>query len=257
MIRECCMGLLLGGSLAAAASGQTTGELLAKHVQASGGGKYRSLKTVRISGKLTAAGVKGEPVVMEFVPASHKLRMELTKQGIADVRAYDGHVAWAILRSEGNTGPVRLNGDGLKEIKDFSHFQGRLFDSLAGGEGVEYVGEGKLDGTPVHQLELPDTEDGEATKAFLDAKSFLERGEERFWSAHGQSVQYLTVYSDFRQVEGLTLPYRIETRFKETQGHGMTTITGGQVLAIDKIEVNVDLPESRFARPKAHAAKTP
>jgi len=157
MIRECCMSLLLGGSLAAAASGQTADELLAKHAQ--------------------------------------------------------------------------------------------------------YLGERKLDGTPVHQLELPDTEDGEATKVFLDAKSFLERGEERFWSAHGQSVQYVTVYSDFRQAEGLTqgltLPYRIEIRFKETQGHGMTAITGGQVLAIDKIEVNVDLPEIRFARPKANAAKTP
>ena len=114
MIRECCMGLLLGGSLAAAASGQTTGELLAKHVQASGGGKYRSLKTVRISGKLTAAGVKGEPVVMEFVPASHKLRMELTKQGIADVRAYDGHVAWAILPAGGGADPALQDRDSLQ-----------------------------------------------------------------------------------------------------------------------------------------------
>jgi len=249
MIRESCMALLLGASLAAAASAQTAGELLDKHAQASGGGKYRSLKAVRLTGKLLVSKDEEEQVVMEHVPSGHKLRMEITQKGVTDVRAIDGSAAWAVLRSEGGTSPVRLTGDSFDEMKSLARFQGRLFDALSSGGEVEYLGKGDLDGTPVQELKLPDT-DGEETTVYLDAKSFLELREERSWSGHGQTLQYVTTYSDFRPVEGLTLPYKIQTTRKETASFGMVRTEGSQILVIDKIEVNPDLPASRFARPK-------
>ena len=249
MIRECCIGLLLGGSLAAAASGETAGEVMRRHIRASGGGKYLSLKTVRMSGRWFVTEDKVEAVVMELVPASHQLRMEITQEGGTDIRVYDGHLAWVLLRSHGDTSADRLTGDGLRQMKDLAHFQGRLFDYLSGGGEVEYLEKGELDGVLVFQLRLPDT-DGEETTVTIDARSYLELKEERAWSGHGETMVWRTRYSDFRSAQGLTLPYKIEMSFKETAGVGIMRWSDLERFAIDKIELNVDLPASRFARPK-------
>jgi len=240
--------LLAGSLMAIAVSAQTAGQLAAKNIQARGGGKLRSLKTIRMSGKFTSGGTEGSPLLVELAPPGHKVRLETTEKGQTDIRAYDGSVGWTWLRSEGEQKPTTLAGDALKDIKDSADFEGGLYDFEAKGNQVEYLGKDDVSGTPAYKLKLTER-DGKETTIYLDAKTYLEIREESIHGNHGDIKQFVTTYSDYKQIDGLTVPMTITTTSKEEMGGGAIRIEGEVVFAFDKVEVNVDLPASRFAKP--------
>lgn len=246
----CLLVGVVGGLVATVASGQTAGELVAKNNQAQGGAKLRSAKTARVSGKLTVAGTEGGPMLMEFVPPAHQVRMEITVKGVIDTSAYDGKIAWEVKRSEGKTEPARLTGDALKDMKETADFQGALFDPESKGNEVEYLGKGEVEGNPVYKLKLTKS-DGEESTVYLDAKSYLEVREETTHTSRSETTDLVTTYSNFKTIDGVTLPYTMETKSKETLGGGMIRMEGSMVIAVDKVELNVDIPASRFAKPKS------
>lgn len=92
---------------------------------------------------------------------------------------------------------------------------------------------------------------------FLDAGTLLEVRDESTKSDRGESTDYVTTTGDYRQVAGVTLPYRIETRSKQVLGGGAIRMEGSMLIAIDKIEINVDIPANRFARAKPEPGKGP
>jgi len=254
MLRKCLACLLASGLVATVASGQTAGGLVAKNNQAQGGGKLRSVKTFRLTGTLTVGGTEGGPLLMEFAPPGHKVRMEVTTKGEVDVRAYDGTIGWAVLRSEGKTEPERLTGDALKDMKATADFQGALFDPDTKGNEVEYLGKGELEGQPVYKLKLTRS-DGEERTVYLDAKTYLEIREDATHGGRNDTTEDVTTFGDFRTVGGITMPFRIETKEKQTLGGGMIRMEGSVLISVDKVEIDVDIPESRFSKPKAEAGK--
>ncbi len=241
--------LLVSGLAATSALGQTAGELIAKNNQAQGGGKLRSVKTARVSGKLTVAGTEGGPLLIEFAPPSHKVRMEMTDHGKVDTSGYDGTVAWEVKRSAGRTAPERLTGDALKDMKDTADFQGALFDPESKGNEVEVLGKDTLAGVPVYKLKLT-RRNGEESTIFLDAKTYLEVREETVHATRTERTELVSTYSNFKTVDGVTMPFTIETRSKQELGGGGIRMEGSMVIAIDKVEINVEIPASRFAEPK-------
>jgi hypothetical protein len=254
MLRKCLVCLLVSGLVATVASGQTAGGLVAKNNQAQGGAKLRAVKTARLSGTLTVGGTDGEPLLMEFVPPSHKVRMEVTTKGVVDTRVYDGAIGWAVIRSEDKTEPERLTGDALKDMKATADFQGALFDTDTKGSEVEYLGKSELAGQPVYKLKLTRS-DGEERTVYLDAKTYLEIREDANHSSRTETSEEVTTFSDFKTVDGLTMPFRIETKSRETLGGGMIRMEGSVLISIEKVELNVDIPASRFSKPKAEADK--
>src|SRR5260370_5398522 len=173
MLRKSFACLLASTLIATVAAAQTAGELIAKNNQAQGGNNLRSVKTARVIGKLTVAGTEGGPLLMEFVPPSHKVRMEVTEKGVVDISAYDGAIAWELKRSENKKGPERLTGEALKDMKDMADFQGSLFDYEAKGNEIEVLGKDESDGIPAYKLKLT-RRDGEESTVYLDAKTYLE-----------------------------------------------------------------------------------
>jgi outer membrane lipoprotein-sorting protein len=191
---------------------------------------------------------------MEFVPSSHKVRMEVTTKGVVDTRAYDGAIGWAVLLSEGKTEPERLTGDALKDMKATADFQGALFDPDTKGSEVEYLGKSELAGQPVYKLKLTRS-DGEESTVYLDAKTYLEIREDANHSSRSETSEEVTTFSDFKTVDGITMPFTIETKSRETLGGGMIRMEGSVLISIEKVELNVDIPASRFSKPKPDAKK--
>ena len=254
MLSKCSACLLVTGLVATMASGQTAGGLVAKNNQAQGGAKLRAVKTARLTGTLTVGGTDGAPLLMEFVPPGHKVRMEVTTKGMVDTRGYDGAIGWAVLLSEGKTEPERLSGDALKDMKATADFQGALFDPDTKGSEVEYLGKSELAGQPVHKLKLTRS-DGEERTVYLDAKTYLEIREDANHSSRNETSEEVTTFSDFKTVDGITMPFRIETKSRETMGGGMIRTEGSVLISIEKLELNVDIPASRFSKPQAVANK--
>ncbi|HYL05333.1 MAG TPA: hypothetical protein VE075_04800 [Thermoanaerobaculia bacterium] len=265
MLRKSFACLLVSSLVATMAAGQTAGELIAKNNQARGGGKLRSVKTVRMSGKLTVSGKQAEPLLLEFVPPSHKVRREIGGEGGVDTNVYDGAVGWEVWRSAGKTELARLTGADLNALKDIADFHGALFDYQAKGNEIDYLGKDEIDGIPVYKLWLT-RRDGEGSTVYLDARSYLEVREKTVQVSHsyGRELgsfgirefvndrrELVTTFSNFKTIDGVTLPCTIESRSKEVLAGGTTRLEGSLRIDIDQVELNVDVPASRFTRPQS------
>jgi len=254
MSHKCFACLLVSGLVATAAAGQTAGELVSKNNHAQGGAKLRSVKTARVSGTLTVGGTEGGPLLMEFVPPRHEVRMEVTVKGVVDTRAYDGAIGWAVIQSAGKTEPERLTGDALRDMKATADFQGALFDPDSKGSEVEYLGKGELAGQPVYKLKLTRS-DGEERTVYLDAKTYLEIREDATHGSRSDTTEEVTTFGDFKTVDGITMPFTIETKSTESLGGGAIRMSGSVLISIEKVELNVDIPASRFSKPAPEAKK--
>jgi hypothetical protein len=235
--------VLLGGLAAAALAAQTADELVEKAIQAKGGReRIKAVKTIRFTAKMTMGQGMEAPVVMELVPPEHKLRMEFTLQGMTGIQAYDGTNGWQIMPFMGKTDPEALSGDDLKEAKENADLlEGPLFNYKDKGNKVEYLGKGDLEGTPVQKLKLTE-KDGDVTTIYLDADSFLELKDETTRSVRGKATDMETTFGNYKQVEGLTLAYTIETKIKGAPAP--------QLITLDKVEVNPAIAAGRFDMPK-------
>ncbi len=235
--------VLLGGLAAAALAAQTADELVEKAIQAKGGReRIKAVKTIRFTAKMNMGQGMEAPVVMELVPPEHKLRMEFTLQGMTGIQAYDGTNGWQIMPFMGKTDPEALSGDDLKEAKENADLlEGPLFNYKDKGNKVEYLGKGDLEGTPVQKLKLTE-KDGDVTTIYLDADSFLELKDETTRSVRGKATDMETTFGNYKQVEGLTLAYTIETKIKGAPAP--------QLITLDKVELNPAIASGRFDMPK-------
>ncbi|HVR12054.1 MAG TPA: outer membrane lipoprotein-sorting protein, partial [Thermoanaerobaculia bacterium] len=187
IFRKTLASVLLAGFAAAALSAQTADEVVEKHIQAKGGrDKIKSVKTLRLTAKMSMGQGMEAPVVMELVPPEHKLRMEFTIQGMTGIQGYDGTTGWQIMPFLGKTEPEQMTGDDLKEAKENADLvEGPLFNYKEKGNKVEYLGKGDLEGTPVQKVKLTE-KDGDVTTIYFDADSYLELKNETTRSIRGQ-----------------------------------------------------------------------
>ena len=128
----------------------------------------------------------------------------------------------------------------LKNISDESDFDGPLVDYKAKGNQIEVVGKEKLDDKPVYRLKLTN-KNGDVRSYFIDASSFLLLKWEGVRKTGDQEVPWESFFSDFREVQGLKFPFRID------QGSPGTDIK--QTLNAEKIEINPRIDDSRFGKP--------
>lgn len=242
---------LAAGLAVGAASAQTADELVAKNNQAQGGRKLREVRSVRMTGTLKVGGAgESRSLLLEFVPPRQKVRLDLTDKSGVNTTAYDGATGWSRKLADGKTDPERLSGDALRSIKATADFQGPLFDPGGKGHQVEYLGKAEVAGAPAYKLRLT-TADGDETLVFLDAKTYLSVREESTRGGANDVTDKVTTFSDFKTIDGITYPAVIETTEKESISGGAIRMEGSVRIEIQNVELNVDIPAARFARPKS------
>src|SRR5258708_18885460 len=145
-------------------------------------------------------------------------------------QAYDGANGWQVMPFMGKTEPEALSADDLKEVKENADMvEGPLFNYKEKGNKVEYLGKGDLEGTPVQKLKLTE-KDGDVTTIYLDADSYLELKNESTRTIRGQAADLETTFGNYKQVEGLTMPFTIETKAKGAPA--------AQTITVAKLEAN-------------------
>jgi len=113
-------------------------------------------------------------------------------------------------------------------------------DYKSKGNQIELVGKESLDDKPVYRLKLTN-KNGEVRFYFLDAASFLLVKWEGVRRTGDQDVPWESYFSDFQEVHGLRFPSRID------QGSPGTEVK--QTLTAEKIEIDPQIDDSRFAKP--------
>lgn len=229
--------------VALAAAAQTVDEVIAKNIEAKGGlDKIKAVQTARFSGKMTMGPGMEAPMVMEW-KRPNKMRLEFTLQGMTGVQAYDGATGWFVMPFTGKTEPEKMSEEDVKDAAEQADvFDGPLMDYQEKGHQVELVGKEDAEGTPAWKLKIT-KKNGDVTYLYLDAEAYLEIRAEGKAKRRGQEVEFEASFGDYKEVGGVLLAHSIEQRPKGAPA--------GSVITIEKVELNPDLPDARFAMPEA------
>jgi outer membrane lipoprotein-sorting protein len=247
MLRKALLALA-GAALLAPASAQTLDEILAKNLEARGGAdKIKAVKTMRLTGRMTVGPGLEAPVVMEFKRPG-KMRMDFTFQGMTGTQAFDGQGGWQVMPFQGNPNPEPMSPDDVKDAEEQADVDGPLVDWKAKGHAVELVGKEKVEGTDAWKLKIT-MKGGDVRYVFLDADAYLEIRGEGKRKIRGTEMETEQTVSDYKEVGGLVMPHAFEGGPK---GSPMR-----QKITIDKIELDVDIDDARFAMPAKKDAPAP
>ena len=235
---------LLGATAPSPVSAMDADELIAKNIEASGGlKKIQGNKSAKIIGKILTQGME-IPFTM-YQKRPNMLRVEASVMGMTMTQGYDGTQGWSINPMTGSADPQPM---GEVETKGFSlqaDTDGALVNYKDKGYTVEYLGEEDLEGTPAYKLRV-DTKMDIVVDMFIDKEYFLAIKVHSKITVDENVIESDSFMSDFQEVDGLVMPFSVETR----QG-GMTTMQ----MMMESVEFGVELDDSQFAMP-AVAAKT-
>lgn len=223
----------------------TAAEIVDKNVSARGGlGAWRAVQTMSISGKLDAGGKNNTqlPFVLEM-KRPRKTRFELEFQNQTAVQVYDGVNGWKLRPFLGYKKVEPYTAEEIKSASMEADLDGFLVDYAAKGTKVELEGTEQVEGHDAYRLKL--TMKGDQVRhVWIDAKTFLEVKMEGIRRRmDGKLHPVANYFRDYKPVNGLMIPYTVETAvegYKET--HSMT---------IDSVVVNPKLEDSLFAKPQS------
>lgn len=222
------------------AMAQSVDEIIAKNIQARGGlEKLKAVKSMRMTGKLPIGPGAEAPLVIETTRPNN-LRLEITVQGLTLVQAYDGQNAWGIMPFQGKKDPETLGEDERKNLAEEADFDGPLVDYKAKGNKVELVGKEAVEGTDAYKLKIT-LKNGDVRYQYLDTDSFLTLKEESKRTIRGTETETEAVLGDYKDTNGLILPYSIE--------NGVKGNPQKQKITLEKIELNPVIDAARFKMP--------
>ena len=242
--KSLCVAILCLSPLTAGA--QTADEIVNKSLAARGGAdKIRATQSERVTGSVSfGPGLEGTFVAELKRP--HKLRVEIGVEGKKIIRVYDGKSAgWVVNPFAENKDAQSMSAEDLKNVSDESDFDGPFIDYRGKGSQIELVGKEDLDGKPVYRIKLTN-KDGQVRSYLFDTFSFLLVKWEETRILEGKEVPWESFFSDYREVNGLKHAFKIDsdspgTDFKQT-------------LTAEKIEINAQIDDDRFAKPAAPEA---
>ncbi len=244
----------------------TASQIVEKNVSARGGlDAWRAVHSMEMSGKMEAGGndrptlpVPGQkagaqmparrpaeqvqlPFLMDLA-RPRKSRIELQFNGQTAIQVYDGSKGWKVRPFLNRHEVETFTPEELKSAAQQSDLDGLLIDYAAKGSKVELEGHESISGREAYKLKVTDRS-GNARHVWVDAENFLEvkiEGTPR--RLDGKYHPVATFLRDYRPVNGLMIPYLLETA---VEGVNQT-----EKILIEKVVLNPRLDESRFAMPR-------
>ena len=288
--RRICGCLILAACMAEAAAAApapaklSAAEVITKNVAARGGLQaWRAVQTMSLSGKTGAGGNQRAtlrvptqaqatvvaqksdqaevptrrveevylPFLMELA-RPRKMRFELQVAGQTALQVYDGVNGWKLRPYLNRLEVEPYTADEMKAASMQSELDGPLLDYAAKGTRIELDGTEKVEGRDTYKLKLT-LKSGDVTHVWVDAQTFLEtkiEGQPRRLDGIYHPVEIY--YRDYRNVNGLEIPFVLETRVvpvtKSAMGLRDTPVPPEKTL-IEKVVVNPKFDAGLFSKP--------
>lgn len=220
-----------------AAHAQTLDEILAKNLKAKGGvEKLKETTSVRMTGKATVQGM--DVPITSSVKRPFFMHNEMSMGGQKMVQGFDGTTMWVAMA--GMPAQSLPDGPQIEAMKQNSTFDPMFLDYEKKGHKISLVGKEADGGKSVHHI-LVTTKGGMTFHYYLDAETGLESRFTTTTEMQGMKAELDTRLSNYKTVEGRTLPFTI-TQF----------MNGNQVVEMkyDKIEFNVPFDDAIFKMAK-------
>jgi len=187
---------------------------------------------------------EGIPVTLPYtlyMARPHKQRIEIKFQDETLVQVYDGQHGWKLQPYLKRGMALPFSAEEMKQARQFQEIDGPLVDYAAKGTKVALDGTDEIEGHPAYRLKLT-LKGGDVRRVWVDAQSFLDvqiDGARRF---NGHAVAQYTALRDFRSVDGVKVPYLMETR---TEG-----LPDREKIVVDKVALNPKLDDALFGKPR-------
>jgi outer membrane lipoprotein-sorting protein len=232
--------LLLFLFVALAAGAQNVDEIIAKCVEARGGlKKIKAVQSERMSGQISFGPDTKGTLLLE-VKRPGKLREELTIGDKTMIRTTNGKAGWMIDPFAETTEARPLPADEMSNMAQKADIDRPLVDYKSKGNQVELVAKEPVEGKDAFKIKVT-LSDGQRRYDYIGASTFLELKWEGIIRRNGEEFQAVSHFRDYRNVEGLMIPFEIETEFPGNSVH--------QKIAFDKIELNPTIDDAQFENP--------
>jgi len=187
---------------------QEASDILKKMVEAQGGKKViEKIKDMTSSGtiELIQMGMTGSMTMYKKEP--DKVRMDIEVMGMIITQAYDGETAWWVNPQTGSREevPERQAEDMKRNALGIDAF---IYPEKY---GISFAYKGKEKIEEKEYLVLEQTfPDGHKATLYIDPKTYLTyKSESTTVNQMGVEVEQETFESDFKKVNGMTIPYSI------------------------------------------------
>jgi len=216
-------------------------QIVAKNVEAKGGpDALRALQSVKLTGKMLVNDGQLQFGFSEIKKRPDSVRTEVSLQGMTAVQAYDGQEGWKISPFQGRKDPEKMSADDAKSLIEEAEVDGPLIDWKEKGSMVESLGTEDVDGTLAHKLKVT-RKNGDIQYVYLDPDHFLEIRIVSQRMERGSQVETETDLSDYEKINGVFLPFSIES--------GRKGGSNKQKLILDKAEGNPPVDNAIFRFP--------
>ena len=192
------------------------------------------------------------PFLMELA-RPRKMRFELQFAGQTALQVYDGVNGWKLRPYLNRLEVEPYTADEMKAASMQSELDGPLVDYAAKGTRIESDGIEKVEGRDTYKLKLT-LKSGDVTHVWVDAQTFLEtklEGQPRRLDGVNHPVE--VYYRDYRNVNGLQIPFVLETRVlpvtKTALGLRDTPVPPEKTL-IEKVVINPKFDAGLFSKPE-------
>ena len=218
------------------ASAVTLDEILARHESARGGkARWEAVRSLVLKGEQETFSLVSPFTLVRTQPG--RMRWEYDALGKPTVVAWDGDSGWWIEPLFGPW-PTPLPTQNRKMLARDARIVPPLLAWRENGDRLELIGEAELEGRPTIEVALHRA-DGEVEAWHLDPETGLEVARRSTGSDYGQPQEQWTWYSDFRDVQGLVLPHRVD------MAYGIRAVAQ----TVETVEVDTAIDAAIFALP--------
>jgi hypothetical protein len=257
---------MVGSETKPTAPKMTAAQIVDKNIAARGGlAAWRAVQTMEMKGKMEAGGnqrtamsVPGEKVGLKvvaprpkdqaqlpfvmYLQRGRKMRVEIEFKGQTAIQVYNGTQGWKVRPFLNRHEVESFTPEELKAASTQTDLDGLLIDYAAKGSKVELESTDQVDGRNAYNLKVTDR-NGNARHVWVDAETFLDvkvEGTPR--RLDGKYRPVVTYFRDYRSVNGLVMPYLLET--------AVEGVRDTEKILIENIVSNPRLDESQFAMPR-------
>lgn len=225
--------LFTGLIVCAAIDAQSLAEIVKKYSTAIKSDKLANVKTIRITGKMSAMGME-MPMVL-YLKNPDKIKVVYNFNGQQMVSVFDGEKGYMINPIMGSSDPVELTRDQLRQVQNNNVFRNEVMNYF-NKKQLTLEGEESVNGKAAYKLKVT-VEGGSPIYMYIDKSSSLLVKTSTTIEQMGTSMNIDSFMTDYSDNNGVVMPKKTTA-----MANGMEAA----VINFDMIEVNIPIEDSFF-----------
>jgi len=216
---------------------QSVDDIINKHIEAHGGlSKWNQVKALKITGNFTSFSIENEYVGIKTNGGDYFANFHIGEEAVTE-SFFEGD-GWTIDPWQEIPYARGINGDEKDVFSRKAMFFTPFYQYKEKGHVVNYLGKDTIDGIELFVLELTRSNQ-KKEKWYLDTQTYLEYYCTSEWVDFAQKAPSESFFDDFREVDGLIIPFFVERTFWQRD----------RILQIENVEINPEFDPLIFKKP--------